>query len=85
MRTFKAISDVKEEIRTLQADVDKIKMALVILPEADGEEIFHMDLHENTGSFEDFCSHLGDGNYRKIVVSKFSSPKLVPFILCSVI
>ena len=70
LETFKAIDEVRREVRSIQDDVSRIKMALVgHLPDEDTREtVVQIGLYETEEAFEEFCKKLEDGAYRKLVV-----------------
>lgn len=70
LEILKTTHEVKAEIRSLQQDVDRIKLALAEkLPPESQEEIFRLQKYESYESFEGFCIKLQEANFKNVVVS----------------
>ena len=63
------MNELRENQKSMQDDIDRIKIALVVLPETDNREsLVKVDLHKDVESFDGFSTQLEGGSYRKLVV-----------------
>ena len=69
METYRAVEEIRTEVRAMNDDIAKLKMALVkSLPEDEREEVFTMEKFSGPEEFEEFCEKLKNRNFKKLVV-----------------
>ena len=80
MASLNGVEELRANVRELQDDMAKVKVALVnYLPEEERQDVFSMTQHSTPEGFEDFTERLLEPAFKKLVVSNLMQLKLFLF------